>query len=444
MNDARLDRRAFLAGGAALSASLMLPASARAQTLAATVTIDPTRPSYRIPIDFMGLSFEASKVTGSLYFNAQNTVLIGYVRDLGPGVLRIGGNSVDRTIYGLDDLRNLATFSRATGWPVLLGLGLGRANAQQAIGQAEDAAHALGDRLVAFEIGNEPDLYAQNGLRPSSYGYRDFLSEFMTIANGIRQRIPNAHVAGPGTAAHTEDWVVPFAQDARSRVTLLTQHYYRMGPPSDPSVTIDRLLYGDDDERLAHMLTQLNDAASNAHLPYRITECGAVSGAGKSGVSDTYAAALWGFDFCNRVAAANGSGVNFQDGSTSFGAPIGERESGNGNFYRRPLYFGLQFFASMANSRVLPLQLGGSHPNLRAYAARQDNGSILVALVNPDQSRRAAVTISGTGMGSAAARTLTGPAPGAKSVTSISESVRLQGNPIEVAPSSAMLVTLSP
>ncbi|HEY8297732.1 MAG TPA: hypothetical protein VIG32_06885 [Candidatus Baltobacteraceae bacterium] len=443
MNDVRFDRRAFLASGAALSATLLLPGSARAQSLDASIAIDASRPSHRVPANFMGLSFEASNVTGSQYFSAQNDELIGFVRGLGPGVLRIGGKSVDRIVYAVDDLRNLAAFSRATGWPVLLGLNLGASNPPEAVGQAEDAARALGDRLLAFEIGNEPERYAANGTRASDYGYRAYLDEFVTFSTAIRSRVRNARFAGPSVTANTDDWTVPFAHDARTHIALLTAGYDRMGAPADSSVTIDRLLHGHDDDRLEHTLSSLRDAALAARTPYRLAACRPTSGDGKSGVTDTFAAALWGLDFAHRVGAAAGAGINVAAGGTGANTPLFERPDGNGNFSSRPLYYGLQFFAPSAGARIVPLQLGGSHPNVRAYAVRRDDGSILVTVVNPDARDAAAVSISGTGLDTATVRTLTASSLRAKSGVSISAPSPAQGNPIAVAPGSASLITLT-
>ncbi|MDF5733650.1 MAG: hypothetical protein PUP92_38170 [Rhizonema sp. PD38] len=66
-------------------------------------------------------------------------------------------------------------------------------------------------------------------LRSSTYQYSDFLQEFTTYFDTIRDSVPNVPFSGPTTANGTDTWVVPFAKDAASRIILLTQHYYRMG-----------------------------------------------------------------------------------------------------------------------------------------------------------------------------------------------------------------------
>ena len=49
-------------------------------------------------------------------------------------------------------------------------------------------------------------------------------------------------VAGPDTASN-QDWVKHFTQDVPKEIVLATSHYYPLGPPADPRMTIDRLLH---------------------------------------------------------------------------------------------------------------------------------------------------------------------------------------------------------
>jgi hypothetical protein len=92
------------------------------------------RPGVEIPPDFIGLSYEKSVVSVPL-FDASDTALVRLFRRLGPGVLRVGGNSVDRTSWdpeGLGmqkgliapaDVSRLARFLQAADWRIIYGLG---------------------------------------------------------------------------------------------------------------------------------------------------------------------------------------------------------------------------------------------------------------------------------------------------------------------------------
>ena len=68
---------------------------------------------------------------------------------------------------------------------------------------ADEAAYALkvgGPTLLAFEIGNEPDLYTgRYKIRPNSYGYAQYLSEVEAYRQAILAKSPEAMLAGPAT-----------------------------------------------------------------------------------------------------------------------------------------------------------------------------------------------------------------------------------------------------
>jgi hypothetical protein len=47
----------------------------------------------------------------------------------------------------------------------------------------------LKDKLIAFEIGNEPDLYALMQERPSNYTVNDYVEEWTRYAKAISQGV---------------------------------------------------------------------------------------------------------------------------------------------------------------------------------------------------------------------------------------------------------------
>jgi len=50
---------------------------------------------------------------------------------------------------------------------------------------AEQGQAILGDHLIGLQVGNEPDLYASHGHRPSTYGPFDYFGEFSTLVNAM-------------------------------------------------------------------------------------------------------------------------------------------------------------------------------------------------------------------------------------------------------------------
>ena len=65
-------------------------------------------------------------------------------------------------------------------------------------------------------------------------------------------------------------------------------------------MTIDRLLHPG--AQFDSSCLQTLDSAKAAGLPFRMTEGNSCYNAGKPGVSDTFASALWAGDFCMQMA----------------------------------------------------------------------------------------------------------------------------------------------
>jgi len=139
------------------------------------MTINQASPTTALGSSFAGFSYEKSALSNPL-FSAPNTNLIGLFKALGSGILRIGGNSVDRLTWnqagpGLSsgqvaaaDVNRLAGFLSATGWRVIYGINFAGASgsvasAALASSEASYVASRIGANLLSFEIGNEPDLY---------------------------------------------------------------------------------------------------------------------------------------------------------------------------------------------------------------------------------------------------------------------------------------------
>ena len=65
------------------------------------------------------------------------------------------------TVTNEANLRELGTFLDATGWRLIWGLNLGSDKLDNAVEQARAVAGIMGDKLIALEIGNEPDLFGR-------------------------------------------------------------------------------------------------------------------------------------------------------------------------------------------------------------------------------------------------------------------------------------------
>lgn len=357
-----------------------------------TVTVDQSHPGYAIPATFQGLSYETGILAnGSGFLNSTNTVLLQLIKNLGGGMLRVGGNSSDATFWtghargaktGSDsltttDIDNFAAFAKATGWPVLFGLNLGAADPAAAANEAAYVKNDLGTSLYAFQTGNEPDIYYENGHRSASYNYTNYQTEWATYFSAVRSTVPQVPFAGPDVAYNTA-WVASFAANESGNIILTDGHYYSTGPATDPSITYQTILAPN--AKLPAYLQSLNASSLKNHLPYRISECNSVYDGGKAGVSNVFASALWALDYMWTVAENNGQGVNFHGGSGGAYSPF---VLSNGVITAQPEYYAMLAFKYGAPGSILPATMGTTAYNCAAYASISGN-STYITLINKD------------------------------------------------------------
>ncbi|MGI8958440.1 MAG: glycosyl hydrolase family 79 C-terminal domain-containing protein [Bryobacteraceae bacterium] len=372
------------------------------------VVVDARRRLGTIPRDFVGLGYEISSVAIPDLLSARNRTYVELVRTLSPeGVIRVGGNTSDDasyaptgqavsapkgTIVNGANFQELGTFLEATNWRLIWGLNLGSTDERQATAEAE-AVSAATDHILAFEIGNEPDLFGRGTVhRPNGYNYEAFLKEFRRYKAAIRAKVAKAPFAGPDVADAT-DWVVRFAEDERDDLRLLTHHYYR--ECASPASTLDKLLHVD--PKLGPELATLRAASSSAKVPYRICETNSFCGGGMPGVSDSFGAALWVLDFMFLVAYAGCAGVNIETGVNQLGfvssySPIRQHESGS--YCATPEYYGMLAFGKASQGTALAVDCDSAGANVTAYAVVGDRTGLSVTIINKDESLDAHVSLS--------------------------------------------------
>jgi hypothetical protein len=357
------------------------------------ITINQNAPGYVIPFTFQGLSYETGFLAKTPKFLVTtNTVLIQLIKNLGPGLLRIGGNSSDGTYWtsiprnsktGTDslsttDIDSVASFATAINWPVLFGLNLGSSSTSVAGDEAVYATKSFKNNLYAFQIGNEPDLFSNNGHRTTAYNYSAYQTEWNSYFTVVKSVVPQASFAGPDVAVRAA-WITSFADNENKNVKLIDGHYYRTGPSSDPSITYQTILAPAN--QLPNYLQTLNNASLKYNLPYRISECNSVYNGGKTGVSDVFASALWALDFMWIVAENNGQGVNFHGAN---GGPYSPFIQQNGLTVPRPEYYAmLAFKFGSTNGSIVPATRGQTAYNCSSYACI-NGGVTYITLINKE------------------------------------------------------------
>jgi hypothetical protein len=390
-----MNRRDFLANSA-LAAGALAARSAFAAPAQYSVTVRADQPLGVIAPDFTGLGYEISSVARPGLLSRSNQVYVQLVRTLGTrGVIRIGGNTADYAKYSpkaaaissargtvVNDavLKDLGGILEATGWKLIWALDLGEGTEADAIAEARIISSIAGERLLAFEIGNEPDLFARAKHRKPEYGYEDWLAEYRRYKAALRKEFPRIPFAGPDAATRTE-WVTRFAADEGKDSVLLTHHYYREG--QNPSSSIEKLLGVD--PKLQPQLTALKAASQTCGVPYRICEVNSFSGGGRPGVSDTLAGALWVLDYMFTLAANGCAGVNMETGVNhldfiSSYSPIGDDE--HGHHSAKPEYYGMLAFALAGKGQLVTTEIDATSPEIKAYATQPGRGALTVTLIN--------------------------------------------------------------
>jgi hypothetical protein len=476
----RMDRRRFVIASAATAASWKsfaqnFPAnggpspSSPAPQLArppapkepvvqtATLTLHPDQPGPVVPHNFVGLSYETQQLSDLNFFSPANKGLVTQLRALAPsGVLRLGGNTSDYgfwkptpdavppprpkrpfkvgdpppdLIYNVtpEAVRNLRGFLDATGWTCLYGINFGTSTPEIAADEAAFAATTLGPRLEYFQVGNEADRFGSTIRDPKTWNADTFFDEWLTFANAIRARVPNAKFGLPDTAGNPAWYaavvtrLLALAPADRPNVAALTHHYYFTGPPSNPKATIDNLLHAD--PHVDKLYSDVHAAAARLSdgehriVQYRMTEGNSCYRGGKPGLSDVFAASLWSADYLLRLASLGYAGVNLHGGegkmvAASLGGTLPGEElmtdpkaphprpfytpiaDIDGKFIAEPVAFGMRFAQQFAGGTIIPHDFDPGPANATAYAAHLA-GQTIVAVINKDPTRDLDVIIEG-------------------------------------------------
>ena len=214
-----MDRRQFLTGSMGILGRAAIgsqPAAGRnSHAPSIQLKVDAGHVLGAIAPDFIGLGYETASVATPGLLSGKNGAYIQLVRTLArQGVIRVGGNVSDYSVFSPEApskaaperqttvinagvIRDLGEFLDATGWKLIWGLNLGSGTPQQAVEEAQAVAAAARDKLLALEIGNEPDLF-RGAHRPQDYGYVQFHEEYRTFRDAIRKKLPNGGGGGRG------------------------------------------------------------------------------------------------------------------------------------------------------------------------------------------------------------------------------------------------------
>lgn len=375
------------------------PATAAAPQV--STTVDPQTPTTRVASHFLGISREIGYLGTELGApKAPNQFLIGVLRTLathgqGGPVFRLGGGSADSSWWN-PDLRKrpsgiilnltppladvMGSFARAAGTPLILTLNLAAADPSYGVGWAAAVRKVAGPKLImAYEIGNEPDIYPKRSFGPRTARGKDYSlarygRELVAYRRALARSIPNPTIAGPDICCHWDAQLKAFAKRYRSVVDLVTIHEYPLSA-CDHTLTVKNMLAEKTLRIALNRLKALQQYAAAGGLPIRITETSSGACGGKAGVTDTQAQAVWTADWLFMAAAVKYRGVNFH---VSGGYSPWYDTLDNGLYHGRvqPMYYAMLLFARAVadHARILPwatlqAKLRG-HARARVWATR--------------------------------------------------------------------------
>lgn len=297
----------------------------------------------------MGISFELSVLNN--YFGNDTSSTPGPVLNylsaltnrIDPGHplrLRIGGNSMDSGTYNpsqsaiiqftdphanvndqpvsfgptlLDVIKRIAD---DVGAQCLIGLSLRNATDPMTPVLAAAVEQKLGNRLDAFLLGNEPDLYTAHGQRPglANYTVTDYVQDFSTASKFLENTsagnlIAQANFAGPTICCNwdlattlQQGWLSTFSKQLKY-ITL--QHYPQNNCGGKPAYTLDYYLHHANAVALAQW--QMNGIqyalSSSSPKPVIMDEFNSASCGGIPLISNTFGAALWTVDYALQMAS---------------------------------------------------------------------------------------------------------------------------------------------
>jgi hypothetical protein len=396
------------------------------------VTVHIDKLQREVPRRFLGLAVEKEQLHSG-EFSRTNSSLVHLLENLGEGTLRIGGDSADYTAFAplqeqlpsecrikkkraptAADVDEMFHFIRQLNWQVIYALNLGCYSPATAAQEAKYVYSVGRQDVLAFEIGNEPDMFVLQGYRAASWDSSAFLEQYHAYRIALQKELPEVRLSGPGVGDYQNGaaWLPKFVTSEPQALAFTSAHFYPMVrtdglpagvpfiPESSPVFpTIAHML----NPKVAQLVTtnafvpQIQ--AAEAHkFPFRVTEVNSVARAGKSGVSDVFASALWVLDYSFRFLELGAEGINITTDLPQ-GAAYSAIQVENGIHVARPVYYGMLFFHQAAQGQVAPVELSeiGSTVNFSAYATAGPDHTARVTLINKDAALtvRASIRISG-------------------------------------------------
>lgn len=436
-----------MASALVFGASLLAVAAAQGTLQLQFSASLPTDHSDYIDPSFAGFGIEPSNLFSFTGYDQPNALTFNLIDNLvnytgKPPHMRIGGNTQDYMVFspnmnqwtwinnpdaaGAGDyapnhmLIGPRFFQAANrfpqGTPVTWGLNLAY-QASDYIERIVDMANQVVENtprlhLVSFEIGNEPDLYLQNGFRTGQWGGSVYVQQWLDRASALYQQVlrpngipsnffePGATASTIGTSFQINDMdtlgvAVQANGSQKSYIASWNQHdyYYYIGVSTYPLTLYHFMTLSTTKDQFSAWETQIKQAEATPY-PYALREMGVVGPIGLEGITNTFGAALWQLNFLLYTASLNITTVQMHMTDNSNASAWQPLEMYNRQPFVRPIYYGItafdQIIGPTCQAQVAPYDITAYPENyggrITAYSVYQAGQLATIVVINSNMA----------------------------------------------------------
>eukprot|EP00043_Microstomoeca_roanoka_P011423 m.107524 g.107524 ORF g.107524 m.107524 type:complete len:356 (-) comp15191_c0_seq2:41-1108(-) len=260
-----------------------------------------------------------------------------------------------------------------------------------AVAHIQAVAQVVGwDTVSAVEVGNENDLFHENGIRPTNYTYDEYAQEFGQYAHDLTSMagLPQRKIQGGTFCCHTFDSdISSYIKKYGSYMTTFSYHRYPTSACNGGVPKLSDLMSDESTKGQADMVQPWVQDANAQGITFVLGEGNSCSCGGYNNISNTMASALWSMDFMFNLAAVNVSMTNFHGGGEGAYTAIGYHNTTDEVPDVRPLYYSMLAFTEITRnySRIFQVDVKStSNAQIKTWAVQDDQGYWRVVIIHKD------------------------------------------------------------
>lgn len=372
--------------------SMAISASGKVKQERLTISIDGDNIINTLPGQFFGHNYWMwCETWGNSIAGTESAVAA-----LNPGMLRLGGISVDVDYpdkVSEEVLADFYNYCQEVGAEPLLQLQLANSTStEDRVSKALDMVSyfkTLGE-LTYVSIGNEPDLYPDNlatnpdyGVKYlSSYTLNDYCTDFNAVASRLKKEYPDLKIVGLELSHKYSEWVPTFISKCKEYVDAVSLHYY---PNSAEQCTYRNVRNSVTSMKnfFANVRSYIDKNADGKVIPLIVGETNiSWDGDPEHSTYDaspgTFNAGLWIADFAG-ISSAQPNLLSIMPWSIREGWTLGFLD---GSKKPRPVYYMYQLFSTYSKKHTIHSEAVNSY--VRIYGYKDDENNVSLFAINWD------------------------------------------------------------